>query len=128
MAAITPKPETKVTIGGQQFVLVFDIGDNPTKRGIKMKFVPMAQGIDVRALADIASKISLVLQKRLAPHGLIVDRDTEIKDPMIIGFFIPLEPIADFIVSKLKTSNVAAPQAQQAPQKPEEPQLPELQA
>jgi len=128
MAAITPKPETKVTIAGQQFVLVFDLGDNPTKRGIKMKFVPMQQGIDVRLLADIASKISLVLQKRLAPHGFTVDRDTEIKDPMIIGFFIPLEPIADFIIGKLKTSVGSATKAQQAPQKPEEPQLPELQA
>jgi hypothetical protein len=102
MAAITPKPETKVTLGGQQFGLVFDLGINPTKRGLKMKFVPMDPNVDVRTLADSASKISLVLQKRLAPHGLVVDRDTEIKDPTIIGFFIPLDPIADFIIAKLK--------------------------
>jgi hypothetical protein len=102
MAAIIPKPETKVTISGQQFGVVFDVGVNPTKRGLKLKFVNLNPNIDVRSQADIASKISLVLQKRLSPHGIIVDRDTEIKDPTIIGFYIPLESISDFIIAKLK--------------------------
>lgn len=97
-----PKPEVKVTVAGQQFGVVFDLGTNPTKRGIKLKFVPMSQDIDIRSLSDIAAKITLVLQKRLAPHGIIVNRDTQVENPMIIGFLIPLDPIADFIIAKLK--------------------------
>lgn len=102
MASVVTKPEVKVTIGGQQFGVVFDLGINPTKRGIKMKFVPLGENIDIRQLSDVAAKITLVLQKKLAPHGIIVNRDTQVGDPHIIGFLIPLDPIADFIVSKLK--------------------------
>jgi hypothetical protein len=100
--SVVPKPEVKVTIAGQQFGVVFDLGVNPTKKGIKLKFVPLAQDIDIRQLSDIAAKITLVLQKRLAPHGIICNRDTQVEDPHIIGFLIPLEPIADFIINKLK--------------------------
>ena len=102
MASVVTKPEVKVTIGGQQFGVVFDLGINPTKRGIKMKFVPLSENIGIRDLSDVAAKITLVLQKKLAPHGIIVNRDTQVEDPHIIGFLIPLDPIADFIISKLK--------------------------
>lgn len=102
MASVVTKPEVKVSIAGEQFGVVFDLGINPTKRGIKMKFVPLNTEIDIRQLSDIAAKITLVLQKRLAPHGIIVNRDTQVEDPHIIGFLIPLDPIADFIISKLK--------------------------
>lgn len=102
MASIVTKPEVKVTVGGEQFGVVFDLGINPTKRGIKMKFVPLNDQIDIRQLSDIAAKITLVLQKKLAPHGIIVNRDTQVEDPHIIGFLIPLDPIADFIIAKLK--------------------------
>ena len=102
MASVVTKPEVKVTIAGEQFGVVFDLGINPTKRGIKMKFVPLNNEIDIRQLSDIAAKITLVLQKRLAPHGIIVNRDTQVEDPHIIGFLIPLDPIADFIIDKLK--------------------------
>lgn len=103
MASVVTKPEVKVTISGMEFGVVFDLGINPTKRGIKMKFVPMSEGdIDIRQLSDVAAKITLVLQKKLAPHGIIVNRDTQVSNPYIIGFLIPLDPIADFIVAKLK--------------------------
>jgi hypothetical protein len=102
MASIVTKPEVKVSIGGEEFGVVFDLGTNPTKRGVKMKFVPLNDQIDIRQLSDIAAKITLVLQKKLAPHGIIVNRDTQVENPMIIGFLIPLDPIADFIISKLK--------------------------
>jgi len=102
MASVVTKPEVKVTVGGQEFGVVFDLGINPTKRGIKLKFVPLSENLDIRELSNLASKITLVLQKKLAPHGIIVNRDTQVENPYIIGYLIPLDPIADFIIAKLK--------------------------
>lgn len=101
MAAIIPKPQYIVTLGGEQFGVVFDTNINETKRGIKMRFIPQNQNIDVRQLADIATKIAVVLQSKFAGYGIQVDRDTQVKNPMIIGFIIPLISISDFIMKKV---------------------------
>ena len=101
MASIVPKPQYKVTLEGEEFGVVFDTNINETKRGIKMRFVPMNQNIDIRQLSDMANKIAVALQKKFANYGIQVDRDTQVKNPMIIGFMIPLVSISDFIMKKV---------------------------
>jgi hypothetical protein len=101
MASIVPKPQYTVTLEGEQFGVVFDTNINETKRGIKMRFVPQNQNIDVRQLSDIANKIAVILQKRFAGYGIQVDRDTQVKNPMVIGFIIPLISVSDFIMKKV---------------------------
>ncbi len=66
-----------------------------------MRFVPQNQNIDVRQLSDIANKIAVILQKRFAGYGIQVDRDTQVKNPMVIGFIIPLISVSDFIMKKV---------------------------
>jgi hypothetical protein len=101
MAAIIPKPQYSVTLEGEHFGVVFDTNINETKRGIKMRFVPQNHNIDVRHLSDIAGKIALVLQKKFAAYGIQVDRDTQVKNPMVIGFLIPLSSVTDFLMKKV---------------------------
>lgn len=98
MAAIIPKPQYVVTLEGERFGVVFDVNLNETKRGIKMRFVPQNQNIDIRQLSDIANKIAVVLQKKFANYGIQIDRDTQVKNPMIIGFIIPLVSVSDFVM------------------------------
>ena len=105
MAAIIPKPQYSVTLEGEHFGVVFDTNLNETKRGIKMRFVPQNHNIDVRHLSDIAGKIDIVLQKKFSAYGIQVDRDTQVKNPMIIGFLIPLSSITDFLSLKRKSSS-----------------------
>ncbi len=101
MAAIIPKPQYIVSMGGEQFGVVFDTNINETKRGIKMRFVPQNQNIDVRQLSEIATKIAVALQSKFANYGIQIDRDTQVKNPMVIGFIIPLVSISDFIMKKV---------------------------
>ena len=101
MPTIIPKPQYKVTLEGEEFGVVFDTNINETKRGIKMRFVPQNQNIDIRQLSTIANKIAVILQKKFANYNLQVDRDTQVQNPMIIGFIIPLVSISDFIMKKV---------------------------
>jgi hypothetical protein len=101
MAAIVPKPQYLVTLEGEEFGVVFDTNINETKRGIKMQFVPQNQNIDIRQLSNIANKIAVILQKKFAGYGIQVDRDTQVQNPMVIGFMVPLVSISDFIMKKV---------------------------
>jgi len=101
MASILPKPKYTATLGGERFAVVFDTNINETKRGIKMRFEPDNKSIDVRQLADLANKIAVILQAKFAGYNIQIDRDTQVKDPMIIGFIIPLQSITDFIMNKV---------------------------
>lgn len=100
-AAIIPKPQYSVTLEGESFGVVFDVNVNETKRGIKMRFVPQNQNIDIRQLSNIANTIAVILQKKFAGYGIQVDRDTQVKNPLVIGFMIPLASISDFIMNKV---------------------------
>ena len=101
MAAIVPKPVYKVTLEGETFAVEFDVNINETKRGIKIHFIPQNQNVDVRQLATMATKIATVLQGRFAQYGIQFDRDTQPKNPMVIGFMIPLSSISDFIMTNI---------------------------
>jgi len=101
MAAIVPKPQYLVTLEGEEFGVVFDTNINETKRGIKMKFVPQNQNIDIRQLANMANTIADILQKKFAKFNIQVDRDTQVQNPMVIGFMIPLASISDLIMNKV---------------------------
>lgn len=101
MASIVPKPNYTATLEGERFTVVFDTNINETKRGIKMRFEPQNQNIDLRQLSDIANKIAVILQAKFASYNIQVDRDTQVQNPMIIGFIIPLSSISDFIMNKV---------------------------
>lgn len=101
-AAIIPKPQYKARLEGVLFAVEFDTNINETKRGIKIRFHPQTEGtqqIDIRKLNDLANKITIILQKKFVAHGLQVDRDTEVQDPTVIGFIVPLTSIANFVMS-----------------------------
>lgn len=101
MGAIIPKPQYTVQLENEKFKVVFDTNINETKRGVKMHFIPLNQNIDIRMLSDIANKIGTLLQKRFAPYNILIERDTQVKNPLIIGFMIPLKSISDFIMTKV---------------------------
>lgn len=101
MASIVPKPLYKATLEGEDFNVVFDTNINPTKRGIKIRFEPVNQNIDVRKLSSQADKIAVALQKRFADFNLLIERDTEVKNPMTIGFIMPLSSVSEFIMKRV---------------------------
>jgi hypothetical protein len=100
-ASIVPKPVYKVTLEGQEFNVLFDTNISDTKRGLKIRFIPADQQVDIRELSNIANKIAVILQKKFANTGIQIDRDLQPRNPLIIGFTVPLISISDFIMNKV---------------------------
>jgi len=84
------KESTKVNFQGHSFILRVGVNEDPNKKGIKVQFVPTSFGT-----------ISQTEQNDLA---IKVERDRNLKDKTIIGFFIYIEYIDKIIRQALKSA------------------------
>jgi len=100
-SAVIPKPQYPVKIKGQSYTVVFDVNLHDTKRGVKIRFVPKQSQVDPTKLNMAADNIANVLQRQFSQYGLQVARDTEVRNPAVIGFIVPLSSIADFMINKV---------------------------
>jgi len=93
---------TMINFKGTKFALKIDVNDDPTKKGIKVQFLPTSfVGINKQSQDDIAIDLAAKLNQGLASMGLSVERDRELKDKTIIGFFIYIEYIDKIIINAL---------------------------
>ena len=100
-ASILPKPQYRVSLKGISFIVQFDTNINETKRGLKMRFHSQGGDMDAQKLNELANNIALILQKQFAQFGIQIDRDTQVRDPTVIGFTIPLISFSNFIMNKV---------------------------
>lgn len=88
----------KINFKGQQFVLKIDVNEDPNKKGIKVQFLPTSFGNLTRTEQDdIAIALNDKLSAGLKSYGLDVERDRNLKDKTIIGFFIYIEYLDQII-------------------------------
>jgi len=93
---------TKVNFKGNKFVLKIDVNEDPNKKGIKVQFLPTTfSGMSKQQQDDIAIDLGAKLNQGLAPLGLTVERDRELKDKTIVGFFIYIEYLDKIIINAL---------------------------
>ena len=93
---------TKINFKGHKFVLKIDVNEDPNKKGIKVQFLPTTfSGMSKQQQDDIAIDLSAKLNQGLSSLGLAVERDRELKDKTIIGFFIYIEYLDKIIVNAL---------------------------
>ena len=86
------KEAVKINFKGHQFVLKVDVNEDPQKKGIKVQFLPTSFGNLTRTEQDdIAIALNDKLSVGLKSYGLDVERDRNLKDKTIIGFFIYIE-------------------------------------
>lgn len=94
------KEAVKINFKGHQFVLKVDVNEDPNKKGIKVQFLPTSFGtLTPTEQNDIAISLGEKLQAGLKPFGLDVERDRNLKNKTIIGFFIYIEYL-DKIIRK----------------------------
>ncbi len=90
----------KINFKGQQFVLKVDVNEDPNKKGIKVQFLPTSFGnLTKTEQDDIAIALGDKLTDGLKKYGMDVERDRNLKDKTIIGFFIYIEYL-DKIIRK----------------------------
>lgn len=96
----------KVNFAGHKFVLKVDTNEDPQKKGVKIQFVPVEFGkITSTEQNDIAIELETRLEKGLAEYDLRVERDRNLKDKSIIGFFLYIEMIDKIIRGALSKQN-----------------------
>ena len=84
----------KVRFKGHQFVLKVDVNEDPNKKGIKVQFLPTTFGqLTPTEQDDIAIALGEKLEAGLQTKGIRVERDRNLKDKTIVGFFIYIEYI-----------------------------------
>ena len=81
----------KINFAGHKFVLKVDTNEDPQKKGVKVQFLP----------TEFESR----LEKGLASFDMRVERDRNLKDKTIIGFFIYIEYFDRIIRKALSGEN-----------------------
>lgn len=93
---------TKVNFKGNKYVLKIDVNEDPNKKGVKVQFLPTTfEGMSKKQQDDVAMDLGAKLNQGLSSLGLAVERDRELKDKTIIGFFIYIEYLNKIIVNAL---------------------------
>ena len=96
----------KINFAGHSFLLRVDTNEDPQKKGVKVQFVPTEFGsLSATEQNDIAIELEGRLERGLAEYDLRVERDRNLKDKSIIGFFIYIEYFDKIIRKALSDQN-----------------------
>ena len=96
----------KINFAGHSFLLRVDTNEDPQKKGVKVQFVPTEFGsLSPTEQNDIAIELEGRLERGLAEYDLRVERDRNLKDKSIIGFFIYIEYFDKIIRKALSDQN-----------------------
>lgn len=96
----------KINFAGHTFVLKTDTNEDPQKKGVKVQFLPTQFGtITPTEQNDIAIELEKRLELGLGKYELRVERDRNLKDKTIIGFFIYIEYFDKIIRKALSNQN-----------------------
>lgn len=88
----------KVKFKNHTFVLKVDVNEDPNKKGIKVQFIPTTFGsLSPTEQDDIAIDLGQRLENGLKQYGLGIERDRNLKDKTIVGFFIYIEYISRLV-------------------------------
>lgn len=82
----------KINFAGHSFLLKVDTNEDPQKKGVKVQFIPTQFGqITPTQQNDIAIELEQRLEQGLGAYDMKVERDRNLKDKTVIGFFIYIE-------------------------------------
>lgn len=96
----------KINFAGHSFILKVDTNEDPQKKGVKVQFLPTKFGsITPTEQNDIAIELEKRLETGLASYDMKVERDRNLKDKTIIGFFIYIEYFDRIIRKALSSQN-----------------------
>jgi len=96
----------KINFAGHSFILKVDTNEDPQKKGVKVQFLPTQfGGITPTEQNDIAIELETRLVKGLSQFDMRVERDRNLKDKTVIGFFIYIEYFDRIIRKALSGQN-----------------------
>lgn len=100
------KESAKIKFAGHQFMLKVDVNEDPNKKGLKIQFIPTTFGqLSFTERNDIAIELEQRLEAGLQQYEMRVERDRNLKDKTIIGFFVYIEYFDKIIRKALSKQN-----------------------
>tara|TARA_Y100000385_G_scaffold139727_1_gene145150 strand:+ start:216 stop:632 length:417 start_codon:yes stop_codon:yes gene_type:complete len=115
--------ETNVTADNTTFIMRTGVNKNPTKLGLKIQFTPKEGALDNDTKARLAQVLQSKLNESLRQFNLQASIDTDVPNPEVVGFMIPLMQIKNMIVKAIGGSNVdSEPETVSEPETPSEPE------
>ena len=96
----------KIKFAGHQFMLKVDVNEDPQKKGLKIQFIPTTFGqLSKTEQNDIAIELESRLETGLDQYDMRVERDRNLKDKTIIGFFVYIEYFDKLVRKALSGQN-----------------------
>ena len=95
------KEETNVTADNTTFIMRTGVNKNPTKLGLKVQFTPKGGALDRDTKARLAQVLQSKLNDSLREFGLQASIDTDVPNPEVVGFMIPLMQVKNMIVKAI---------------------------
>ena len=96
----------KIKFAGHQFMLKVDVNEDPQKKGLKIQFIPTTFGqLSNTERNDIAIELEKRLEAGLDQYDMRVERDRNLKDKTIIGFFVYIEYFDKLVRKALSGQN-----------------------
>ena len=83
------------------------VNKNPTKLGLKIQFTPKSGALDRDTKARLAQILQSKLNESLRQFGLQASIDTDVPNPEVVGFMIPLMQVKNMIVKAIGGSESA---------------------
>lgn len=105
--AIKEKLNEDITYGfsfkGKKFKIRFDVNANPTKKGLKIQFIPEEKLINNPSEArQLINDLQIYLNQKLAELGTAADFDPDVPYQNVIGFTIKLGSLSNIILKTLR--------------------------
>ena len=98
--------EAEVTAGDEntKFNLKVDVSNpqSETKLGVRIQLEPKEGFLEPEAQDNLETALMKKLNNALEQFDIQVSKDTDVPDPTVIGFFIPLSQIKNMIVKSIK--------------------------
>ena len=95
------REETNVTADNTTFVMRTGVNKNPTKLGLKIQFTPKEGGLDSDTKARLTQVLQSKLNESLRQFSLQASIDTDVPNPEVVGFLIPLMQVKNMIVKAI---------------------------
>jgi hypothetical protein len=116
-----------------KFKISVDVGNpqSETKLGLRVKLRPLEGFLEPDKKGELEAAIMTKMNNSLEQFNIQVSKDTDVPDPEIMGFFIPIEQLKNMIVSSLggstsdeKPNREPSPTSQQSKPRPTPPKPP----
>ena len=93
----------KATLNGETFQITVDVGKNPTKKGIKLEFIPtnpkgdFIHNLTPEEIDTLQNSLITSLGPKFAKYKLEISRDTDAPEKQSVNLWIPLDSLFIFI-------------------------------